>query len=53
MYSYSTRLAPQIVKSNKPVKPVSIWDQMNYVSPINKKFKGYISGGQPVKFVPA
>lgn len=51
MYSYSTRLAPQIVKSNKPVKPVSIWDQMNYVSPINKKFKG--SGGQPVTFVPA
>ena len=51
MYSYSTRLAPQSVKSNKPVKPVSIWDQMNYVAPIKKKFKG--SGDQQVTFVPA
>ena len=51
MYSYSTRLAPQIVKASKPVKPVSIWDQMNYVAPIKKKFKG--SGDQQVTFVPA
>lgn len=51
MYSFSTRLAPQIVKSNKPVKAVSVWEQMNYVPPIRKLMKG--GPGQPVTFVPA
>ena len=49
MYSSVTRLAPQVTYAKKPVKPVSIYNQMNYVAPISKKFSG---SGQGVTYVP-
>ena len=49
MYSNSTRLAPQVTYAKKPVKAVSIYTQMKYVSPISKRFPG---SGQPVSYVP-
>ena len=39
MYNNTTRLAPQVTFAKRPVKPVSIFTLMNYVSPLAKRFQ--------------
>jgi len=49
MYSFTTRLAPQVTFAKRPVKPVSIYQQMNYVAGGAKQLKGTYT---PVTYVP-
>ena len=49
MYSFTTRIAPQVTYAKRPVKPVSIYQQMKFVSPSEARLQGTYT---PVTYVP-